>query len=64
MPSYFPEGNEVLAGDNELRTLQKWCQKLYDSVGQRSVPFPEGTKPLAGDDEERLLKKINAMRNG
>jgi hypothetical protein len=62
MPAYFPEGNTVRATDDELRSLHKWCQLLYDANAPGdTVPFPEGNKPLASDDEQRLRIKINAL---
>lgn len=63
MPAWMPEGNTVLPSDNEMRTLAKWCQLLYDSSGPGDpTPFPEGNAPKPGDDDERLLKKINALQ--
>ena len=63
MPAFFPEGNDVRSTDDDLRSLAKLCQKLYDSYAPGdSVPFPEGTRPLPSDDEARLLIKINALQ--
>lgn len=64
MPQYFPEANAALPTDSEIRSLAKWCQLLYDSVGYRPSPFPEGLAPRPGDSEERLLKKINILKGG
>lgn len=52
--------------DIELRSLWKWCDRLYQRVGNitQGCPFPEGTQPLPGDDEERLYQKINRMVQG
>jgi hypothetical protein len=62
MPSWFPENNTILPKDNELRALAKWCDCLYQVVGNVAGPFPEGSIPLASDGEDRLAKKINLMR--
>lgn len=64
MPAYFPEGNVVRPTDDKTRTTAKWCQAVYDSVGEKPSPFPEGTAPKPGDSYSRLLKKINAMLRG
>lgn len=61
MPSWMPEGNQVLPSSDEMRTLAVWTQLVYNSRGERPSPFPEGTAPKPGDDDERLEKKINAM---
>lgn len=64
MPSYFPEGNSPMPGDNEWRLLQKWAHLLFLANGNRPLPqFPEGSEPLVGDNEHRLIIKINALRN-
>lgn len=61
MPSFFPENQVVLPSDDSLRTIAKWCQSVYDTVGNVPTIFPEGTAPKPGDSKQRLLKKINAM---
>lgn len=61
MPDFFPEDQVILPGDDSLRTTAKWCQSVYDSVGNVPTIFPEGTAPKPGDSMERLTKKINAM---
>jgi hypothetical protein len=62
MPLFFPEGNTSKASDDDLRSLAKTCQQLYDlfSPGD-TTPFPEGNRPLPSDDEQRLHIKINAL---
>ena len=61
-PAYFPGGNSPLAGDDELRLIQKRNGQLYDVRGNKGPSYyPEGSKPLASDDEERGLQKINAL---
>ena len=64
MPSWLPENNTSSPGDDELRSLEKWCQLLFDTVGSRNSPYPEGLAPVPGDDEQRLLEKINILENG
>lgn len=59
--SWQPEGTQVMPGSDEMRTLAKWNQLLYDTVGERPSPFPEGVAPKPGDDAERLEMKINAL---
>jgi hypothetical protein len=62
MPAYFPEGNTAKSTDDELRSLHKLCQLLYDANAPGDLtPFPEGNAPRASDDEQRLLIKINAL---
>jgi len=61
MPSWLPEGNQVLPSSDEMRTLAVWCQLLYDTVGEKPSPFPEGCAPRPGDDAERLEMKINCL---
>jgi len=61
MPDLLPEGNTILPQDGEWRTLMKWADALYQSVGNVACAFPEGTQPLPGDGEERLKMKINKM---
>lgn len=64
MPGYFPEGNEPKPNDDELRSLHKYCDQLYQIHGNQGPGYyPEGSQPLPGDDEERLTQKINAMLN-
>lgn len=62
MPNFFPEGNVILPTDDKMRTAAKWCQALYDAVGEKPSPFPEGCAPKPGDDYQRLLAKINALK--
>ena len=52
--------------DVELRSLWKWCDRLYQITGAiyAGCPFPEGTQPLPSDDDERLYQKINRMLQG
>lgn len=52
--------------DIELRSLWKWCDRLYQITGNitEGCPFPEGTQPLPSDDDERLYQKINRMLQG
>jgi hypothetical protein len=64
MPSWLPEDNVIQPKDGELRTLEKWCDCLYQRVGSLASQFPEGTQPMPKDDEDRLLKKINKMLGG
>lgn len=62
MPSWLSEGNVSRSTDNEIRSLEKWADLLYQSVGNvASLPFPEGSKPLPSDNEQRLIVKIEAM---
>ncbi len=64
--NWLPEGLSPFPEDDEHRSLWKWCQRIYDIVGNipEGCPFPEGTLPLPGDDEERLYQKINRMLQG
>lgn len=62
-PQWMPEGNDTLPSDDELRSLAKWCQLLYDSIGAKPSPFPEGLAPKPGDNADRLLQKIDILRN-
>lgn len=63
MPTFFPEGSASKPTDNELRSLAKYCQLLFDTRGPGpNVGFPEGNSPKPQDDEGRLWKKINALR--
>ncbi len=66
MPSWTPEGDSPFPMDDERRSLWKWCQRLYNTIGNVTAgcPFPEGTIPLPSDDEERLYQKINRMLQG
>jgi hypothetical protein len=63
MPNYFfPEGNTSLAGDDDMRSLAKTCQQLYDLFSPGDLtPFPEGNAPRPSDDAQRLQIKINAL---
>lgn len=66
MPAWTPEGDIPFPMDDERRSLWKWCQRLYDVVGNitEGCPFEEGTRPTPSDDEERLYQKINRMLQG
>jgi hypothetical protein len=62
MPDWLPEGTDVRATDDELRSAAKLCQLLYDTNGPGDeTPFPEGNAPKPSDDLQRLLTKINAL---
>jgi hypothetical protein len=61
MPSWMPEGDTAQPGDNEIRSLAKWCSILVTSIGNRSSMFPEGCIPLPSDNEARLLQKIKRL---
>jgi len=62
MPTWMPEGNTVLPSDDKMRTAAKWCQLLFDSVGNKPSPFPEGCAPRPSDDLNRLLQKIDILK--
>lgn len=62
MADWFPESNDSLPTDNEMRSLQKWNDQLYKKHGDHGPSFfPEGSLPLPSDSEERSLEKINAI---
>jgi len=63
---WCPEGTAAAPMDDEQRSLWKWCQRLYLTIGNvtEGCPFPEGTQPLPSDNEERLYQKINRMLQG
>jgi len=65
MPTYYPEGNVVQAGDSHKRTLQKINSRLYDlAVATLSFLSPDSDcAPNAGDTMQRSLWKINALLN-
>lgn len=58
MPSWMPEGNQVLPSSDEMRTLAVWLQLLVNSQGNKPSMYPEGCIPLPSDDELRLEHKI------
>jgi hypothetical protein len=62
MPSWMPEGDVALAGDDAMRSAAKWCSLLVSS-GNKPSPFPEGCIPMPGDDLDRLLIKIDILTN-
>lgn len=65
MPSWFPEGNQPLAGDNERRSCQKINSLLFDLLGDQGPTFlPEGSVPAPQDPPARSFKKINALLGG
>lgn len=61
MPTWFPEGNVTSPGDDELRSAAKYCQLLYNSVGEKPSPYPEGLAPKPGDNFDRLDRKITIL---
>lgn len=63
MPSWMPEGDLALAGDDEMRSAAKWCSLLLGSVGNKASAFPEGCIPMPGDDLQKLLVKIDILTN-
>lgn len=63
MPSWFPEGNQILPSDDEQRAAAKYCSQLVATNGNKPSKFPEGCIPLPGDDLDRLLIKIDILTN-
>lgn len=64
MPTWTPEGNVSSPSDDEMRSAAKFCQILYNSVGERPSPFPEGLAPKPSDDFDRLDQKITILLGG
>lgn len=61
MPNWT-QGDAAAPGDDELRSLAKYVQLLYDANGAKPSPFPEGLEPKPGDNIMRLEQKAVILR--